>query len=504
MVNTLRRFSQPLMIIFTVVIIISFAWWTPSWYASSGKDAPVAIIRGKPVKMEEWQRAVRMMKIHANLQGEYARLLDPATMFGKISNNGIENSLLFPGEAAALGVGATQEEIERKLISMPAFAAEGKFDARAFEAFVQRVLNPEGFSKTQIEQFLADEVRVGKIARLLASTMPAMPSEIRERFISERQTTEASYVAFKAADFRAAQKVTEDEIKKRYEEKKDMLKSPEKRKVRFAAFTLPPSADDKPPEGVKKNEELGKLANAAYELALALQKPGANFDDAAKQAGAKLGETAEHFTRDAVPKEFEGSKDALKATKAAFDLTKEKPHSTHILLENGAYVLALADIKAPEQMPLESVRKQIEDELLGEKADDAMRDKAKDTRAKLAEARKGGKSFSEAAQSLGLNAVAFPAFSMMKRVPPGTEHTEAVVRASTRLAPGDISEVIPGAGAALIVHVDQRPAVDEKGMEEAKALISREIQEERQMEAFQAWLADRRQAADIKVPKERE
>ena len=64
--------------------------------------------------------------------------------------------------------------------------------------------------------------------------------------------------------------------------------------------------------------------------------------------------------------------------------------------------------------------------------------------------------------------------------------------------------MVPTAGAALIVHVDQRPAVDEKGMEEAKARIAEDIQSSRQMVAFQAWLADRREVAGLKPRKERE
>ncbi len=510
MVNTLRRFGQPLMIVLTVLIIVSFAWWTPNWSARSGKDAPVTVIRGKPVGAEEWRREGRMLQIHANLGGAYVILIDPGAVrenpfsnqISKISPEGIENSLLFDGECAALGITASQQEIEQQLVSTRAFIGQdGKFDANLFEIAVQRILNPEGFSKTQIDQFLSAEVRARKIAALLASTMPPTPSEIRDEFLRARLSTEASYVAFKAADFRAAQKVTEDEIKKRYEEKKDFLKSPEKRKVRFAAFTLAPTPDGKPLDEAKKTEELQKLANAAYDFVTTLQKPGVNFDEAAKQAGATIGETKEFFPRDAGPVELEGSP---VAAGKAFDLTKEKPYSVHIPLDKGTYVLAFKETKAPEQLPLEKVRKQLEEELIGEKADEAMTKKAREIRGKLVEARKNAKSFSEAAQALGLNAVAFPAFSTMQRPQRTTEYSDIVPAAASKLAPGEISDIVPTAGAVLIVHVDQRPAVDEKGMEEAKAGIAQQIQSGRQLIAFHAWLADRREAAGLKPRKERE
>ena len=64
--------------------------------------------------------------------------------------------------------------------------------------------------------------------------------------------------------------------------------------------------------------------------------------------------------------------------------------------------------------------------------------------------------------------------------------------------------MIPTEGASLIVHVDQRPAVDEKGMAEASARIAEQLQMNRQMVAFQAWLMDRREAAGLKPRTERE
>lgn len=499
MVNILRKFSQPLMVTFTVLTIVAFAGWGPSGWGKSGKSAPAVILRGKPVNQETWHREGRVLAIHARLGSAYAQLMEPGSMYGRITPEGVENSLLFEGEAAALGITASQQEIEQQLSETRAFAGpDGKFDNNRFEFVAQQVLNPDGFSKTEIDKFISSEVRARKIAALLASTIPPTPSEIKGEFIRSRLTTEASYVVLTAADFRPAQKVTDDEIKQRYEGKKEQLKSPEKRKVRFAAFTLAATPDGKPVEEAKKTEELQKLANDAYDFATALQKPGVNFDEAAKQAGATVGETAEFFTSEAGPSELEGS---AVAAEAAFALTKDKPYSAHIPLAKGTYVLVFKEVKAPETLPLDKVRKQLEDELIGEKADTAMMEKARDTRGKLAEARKNAKSFAEAAQALGMKAVAFPAYSMMQRVPPGTAYAEIVQPAASKLAPGEISYVVPTAGAALIVHVDQRPAADEKGMEEATAQITQRIQGVREMMAFQAWLADRREAAGLKPAK---
>ncbi len=499
MVNTLRKFSKPITLVFTIVSILAFAGWGPGSNNKGGHSAPAVILRGTPVTQEAFHHEGRVLAIHARLGNAYAQLMDPSSFMGKISSEGVENSLLFEGEAAALGITASQPEIEQQLGQTRVFLGQdGKFDSNRFEFIAQQVLNPEGFNKAQIDLFMASEVKARKIAALLASTIPPVPSEIKAEFVRSRLTTEASYVVLKSDEFRAAQKVTEDEIKKRYEDKKDLLKSPEKRKVRFAAFTLAPTPEGKPMEEAAKNKELQRLANAAYDFAASLQKPDVNFEEAAKQAGATVGETAQFFAEDAPPAELES---APAAAEAAFGLTKEKPYSAHVTLEKGTYVLAFKEIQQPETLPLEQVRKKLEEELIGEKADEAMMAKARDIRGKLADARKDAKSFSEATQALGVKAVAFPSFSAMQRVPQGTPYAEIVQTAAGKLAPGEVGQVIPTAGAALIVHVDQRPAVDEKGMAEETAQITQRLQSERQMVAFQAWLADRREAAGLKPSK---
>ena len=517
------------MVVFTVLIIVAFAGWGPN-YNRSGRSAPAAIINGKPVTGEVFQKEAHVLAIHARLGGAYSKLIDPAAAAEaqremqrnmregrfvmpeqKVTSEGVENSLLFETEAAALGITASQQEIQDQL-AQTFSGQDGKFNAHQFDMVVKQLLNPEGFSESQIATFMSSDVRAMKIASLLAATIPPTPAEIKDEFIRERLVTEASYVAFKAEGFRAAQKVTEDEIKMRYEERKELLKSPEKRKVRFAAFVLPPEPEAKPGDDAKKTEEqkeaaekektakLQKLADAAYDFSMALQKGAAKFDEGAKEAGATVGETAEFFSAEDAPKELEGSPVAVDA---AFALTKEKPYSTHIVLTKGTYVLALKEVQQPEVLPFDKVRKELEEELIGIKADAAMTEKANDIRTKLAEARKGGKSFSEAADTLKVKAEPFPSYSQMQRIPQGTPFAGVVMSAAAKLAPGEISQVIPAGGAALIVHVDQRPAVDEKDMKDATAQIAQRITEQRQVTAFHAWLADRREAAGLLPRKER-
>jgi parvulin-like peptidyl-prolyl isomerase len=226
-----------------------------------------------------------------------------------------------------------------------------------------------------------------------------------------------------------------------------------------------------------------------------LEEKKGTFDELAKKHGATVAETKDFFSAANVPAEFEGSD---KIATAAFALTKEKPHSPHISLQKGTYVLELLDIKAPEQRPFESARKEVEEQVISAKADELAKAKANEVRPKLEELMKGGKSFADAAKELGLKVEAHPAISEAKQSPP-SEFDSVIKPAAAKLAPGQISEVLTAQtnSTALIVHVDYRSAVEDKEIEEAKAATEQQLQARSRYMLFQTWLAERGRAAGL-------
>ena len=474
MVNTLRRFSTPIMAVITVVVIVSFVFWSGNRSDSGRGHSTVVNLYGKPISMEAWEHQARRLAIFAKMGSEVFPVLDPMSRNGETTLVGVGNLFVFDHEANALGITVTAEEINKQLEESSSFhGPDGKFDGRLCEAFIQNYLTPQGYTKEQISLFLADEVRLGKMRDIIASTVAATPEQINDYIRQEHTSTEASYVVFKHADFRKEQKATEEELKKSYEDKKALLKTDELRKVRFAAFLMPPTPDGKPLDEKTRTEQLQLLVDKAYELRQALAEPNANFDELATKAGATLGETKEFFAKETPPAEIQG--DAT-AANAVFQLTKEKPYSQHLTLKNGAYILMLADIKAPESKTFEAAKAQIETELLDAKADEATRKKAAEMQMKIAEAQNAGKSFYQAAEALGLKAEPLPMFSA-KVSPIGKNvYAEEIMQAAGKLAPGKVSEVIPADKDALIVNVDRRFTFDAETLDTDKTKIAAEIE----------------------------
>ena len=515
MVNTLRRFSTPIMWFITIFVIISFVFWGGNRNDSGHGGAIAAKLYGKPVSMESWQRQARRLEIFAKMGSEVFSVLDPMSRTGEPTPVGVGNLFVFDHEVDALGITVTKEEIENQLLKeCAAFQdGEGNFDPVMFKNFVQRVLNPQGYSEDQVTQFLSDEVRMKKMRDIIGSTVAATPEQVNDYIRQKHTNTEASYVAFKHGDFRKDLKATDEELKKSFEEKKEFLKTAEQRKVRFAAFLLPPTPDGKPLDPKALTEQLQPLVDKAYELRQALAEPNAKFEEVAAKLGATLGETKEFFGAENPPAEIESSPTVAEA---AFKLTKEKSYSEHLALKKGAYVLMLADIKAPEPKTFEMAKAQIETELLDAKADAAARAKAAEMRTKIAEAQKAGKSFYQATEALGLKAQPLPLFSAAVRPMGKNEYANEVMEAAKKLAPNQVSEVINAEQDLLVVNVDRRFALDAEALGADKAAIAAEIEEDnngdpnmpaqfrkytRRMglktRTFRIWLFDRSMAAGV-------
>ncbi len=247
MVNVLRRWSQPIMVLITVLVIVSFTYFGPGMRGAGGKERVVVTIHGNDLTVEDMQRQARRVGVFASLRGEYIQALDPMVAFmgREPGTEVVAKSFVMDYEADQLGLTATSEERLAALNEIPVFRdREGNFDPESFNRFKTSVLNPNGFSDADFEQiFLTGEVRAKKLKEIVSSVGALSNAEIRELVIKQRQKTEVSYVAFRRDDFRKDLKPTDEELKKRYEEQKDLFKTPEQRKVSYAAFLLPVPAD---------------------------------------------------------------------------------------------------------------------------------------------------------------------------------------------------------------------------------------------------------------------
>ena len=527
MVNILRRWSQPLMVVIATLVIVSFAFWGNRSLMDKNRGDAMFQVYGVPISREQLERTRNKMEVFDALRSGYAEALsggDPRNPYIQPEDDydtAAVNTLIFEHEADAMGISATEQEMVEEATRISSQQGEGKLD---WDMFVQRVMMPNGFSKNDLDSFLKSSIRLRKVQELLKPTAAGTPGEVREGVLARNQVTEASYVALKKNDFLAGITATDEEVKKRYEEQKDQLKTAELRKVRYVSFSMPPADPAKPLSPSENTKQLQACVNAAYDFTQAIKK-GRKFDELIAEQQAKIAENAktpdkkepflfsvaetEPFGKDALPKPFaedasrDGNNRMEEIGEAIFALKKESPVSAHLIGKTGAYVAMLPEggIIEPKQKTLEEVKAALMAGIQVEKADEALRKKCEEVQKQIAEAVKAGKSFVEAATAAGLKAEALPAYSATKPAPGALSSN--IQQAAAKLAPGEVSEFVPSTEGGLIVYVDSRPVFDETKPEVAteKAKLTDQMNNFRSRLIFREWLKERRHAAGLGIGK---
>lgn len=492
MINIMRRYRQPLMIVVTVLTIIAFAWlYNDTRFMDQMGADKVGMIYGRKVTFGQAQKIARKYDLCQDL-GLMDLLQSLAVRRQDGKENFLWNSYVLQHEAKALGIEPANDEVMAAIQAMPVFQTNGAFDSSKYGMIVQLALAPRGFTPAEMEDLVRDDLRLKKIKTILGATVAPDEAQLRQSFAELTQKTEAAVVRLKLADFQAAVQVTDEDLKKAYEERKAAFNTDELRKVKYAAFILPTT--DKPLEGKERAEALGKLAKQAEDFSVAMTEKDAKLDAVAAKLGVKI-EVSPEFPRAQPPGELGSSP---KIADATFKLTEKEPNSDVLDGDRGYYVLQLAEVKAQRPLTFEEAKNRLTDDLKRERAQEALTLKGTEIRNKIDADLKAGKSFADAAAAAGAKAEDFPAFS--RREPQFTApNSGEVMQTAIEMNVGQLSNFVPGSDGGVIVYVKQRPPVDEEKFKAEKAQIAEGVAEFQKNALFQQWLKLRREAANLQT-----
>ncbi len=493
MVNLLRRFQKPLMIVITLLVIVSFTvFYSNTDFMDQGSENRVGSVYGRNFSQAQYMREGRKYELCQYVLFElWQSLIQPATNADEAMNNFVWNSVVLRHEADQLGIRPTDAEIEETIKGLPPFQTNGVYDSLKYNQFVQNALNPRGLMPDTLEEMAGNDVRLRKLKALLGTTLAASPTEIREMFELRHRKLETQVVRFDFAEFLKAQAPSEEDAKKAYEERKSTLKTDELRKVKFVAFSIPNV--EKPLVGKERVDAFEKLSEKAQEFMVAMTDKDAKFEDVAARLGAKVQETPA-FPQSEPPAELDKSP---KAAAAAFKLTKDEAVSDAVQTDKGYFLLHLAEVVPAREKTFDEAKIALLEDIKNERAQEAMNLKATEVRNKIEAEIKAGKSFADAATAAGVKAEPYAPFSLSE--PPFKEKDgREVTMAARDLNEGQVSTFTPTAsGSGLLVYLAKKLPVDEKQFEEGKAELAEQVARGKSEAAFSEWFRHRRAAANI-------
>jgi peptidyl-prolyl cis-trans isomerase D len=494
MVNLMRKYQQTMLTLVTVIIIISFAWlYTDTRWGGRGGQDSVGTIYDHPIRLGEFQRGLRRMQLCTQLgmQPLVQALVGTPHSETEYQSNFVFNTYVLRHESDALGLIPTDEEVVEATKKMTIFQTNGAFDSSKYNMIVHN-MGALGFDASTLEEVVRDDLRYQKLNALFSTTITASPSSARDIFEKRSQKTDVALVRLKEEDVAKTITVSDEDLKKAYDERKDGLKNDEKRKVKVASFVL--SEEDKKLSGPAKAAVFQKLLDKANEFAVAMTQKDAKLDEVAKKMGVEIKETAE-FAQSTPPAELGQSPEVAEAVFSK--LTLEQPNSDAIQVPTGYYVVQLAGVTPARPLTFDEAKANLAESLKRERVSEAMNLKGTELRKKLEEGIKAGKTFAEAAQAAGATAETMPTFSTKEPPKPDFVGGMEIAQSSMNMAAGDLSEVLPVNGGSVIFRVEKRYPIDEADFEKEKPKLLEQLAQFEVRQTFPMWLAERRKAANL-------
>ncbi|MBN2124465.1 MAG: SurA N-terminal domain-containing protein [Deltaproteobacteria bacterium] len=382
LLSLMRKHAKSYLIKFLIGIIAVVFIFYFGYSFTSREGVQVASVNGEMISGVEYQKAYRNML--ESLQREYKSVwsdnLIKVFNLKKRALQGIVDQKLISQEARRIGLDVTEKEVQKEILSYPAFQFKGRFDENRYRSLLHNMrMKPEDF-----EAGIAMDLLQKKLGQFLMAFTPVTEQTVRDFYTYSNEKVKISLVRFDPANYRSTVKVNEPSLEAFFTERREQYRIPEKVRIAYLCFD-PESFKDqvqvtdqqvknhyeenleafKEERQVKARHILFKLDEDASEeeavkvreraaAVLGEARKGGDFAALAKkhsegptrEDGGDLG----YFARGQMLKPFED---------AAFEM-KRGQISDPVRTPLGYHIIKVEDIKEERIQPLEEVRDQIQ------------------------------------------------------------------------------------------------------------------------------------------------
>jgi len=402
--DNLKYLSWILWVVILVFIAFVFVDFGGARLGRGGTNA-AATVGDQQVSYADYQRTYRRMEeSYRRMFGErYTPELGKQMQLPLHALEQLVAQRILLQEAERLGISASDEEVRRTILEDPSL----KDESGAFigPEIYEQLLRSEGYTATQYEHYVRDQLIVRKLASVVGATVHVSDREVeaayRERnekakirylfvpggrYASQAQATPAevasyfdahkeafrlpvqrvvSYLLIDSSRLRAQQRVEPAEVAKYYQDHLDEFHRDDQVHARHILLRV----DDKRPEAQAKQEITaiqGQLARGADFAALAREK---SDDPGSKANGGDLG----FFTHGRMIKEFE---------EAAFGAETGKVVGP-VRTSFGFHLIQVLERRAAGSQPLAEVEGTIRFKLINERVEKLAEAKVNELAAKI-------------------------------------------------------------------------------------------------------------------------
>jgi peptidyl-prolyl cis-trans isomerase D len=480
MITVMRRYRKSLQIGLLVVIaafVASLFVFGSSGSRMGGDEARdrVATVNGESIPIERFQRRYQSyLEAYAQMYrdrftNELAERLGlPQQVVGDL----VLEALIVQ-RAQTEGLAVTDEELNARIHSIPAFQENGRFSLKRY----QDILKRRGFNPAAFESEIRRELTRAKVESAVRGGVKVSETELEQAFRMRREEVRAAWALVDLAPIVAAASVTDEDLAAYFAKHPDEFRQPDRRRVQYVTLSpksFTPTVTDAEVEKYyrehAKEFESPRQVRAAHVLVRVPETGGSEAEDKARskiadvirraKAGEDFGKLAQQVSEDSGTAPRGGDLGLVSRgevvpqfEQALFALKKGEVSPEPVRTPFGFHAIKVSDVQEGGRKPLKDVAGQIRSRLSAEAADRAVKEKAEQIRPPL----QAAKDFMAEAKTLGLAPVE-TTMARLDRVP-GLAGTDTLEEAAFALAQGGVSTpVTTPAGLVLIKVVGVIPA----------------------------------------------
>jgi PPIC-type PPIASE domain./SurA N-terminal domain. len=236
MLKTMRKNVKTLtpvlwIVIATFVIAIFAVWGGAGRLGEANRANTLVQINNQRITADEYFQILRQ-RIEA-LKKQYpdlnTNLIKQINLPQQILEQLIQQNMLLE-IAHKMGIKASDQELQEKIISYPVFQRDGKFVG--FKEYKQ-ILDWNHIPVQKFEDSLRQEIILNKVTRLLTAGVVVSEEEVWENYKNQNDTAKIEYLVAPIEKVQLNFKPTEEEIKSYFEKNKAQYRVPEKREGKY-------------------------------------------------------------------------------------------------------------------------------------------------------------------------------------------------------------------------------------------------------------------------------
>jgi len=219
--------------VFLGAIAIVFIFWGIQF--ESSVNVAAAKVNGEKIPVEVLRRAwqERQTELQQVTRDELPAEL-VKTEQQQLLTRFIRRELLVQ-RAAELGYRVSDSELVQALAEIPALQVDGQFSRDRYAA----LLRSQGRTEADFEAEFRRDLEIGQLQNAMVVSAFTLPGEIDRRVQLVGETREVQMLLLPVTNYAAGVTVTEEQVAKRYEERKADFQTPETVNLQYVQLNLP-------------------------------------------------------------------------------------------------------------------------------------------------------------------------------------------------------------------------------------------------------------------------